>query len=295
MATGIYLIDHPPRIRQYRSPRRAKPSGLIVVHTAEWFPDESGPDSGAENCAGFIVRRTNYGSYHHLVDSDSIIQLVRFGDEAFHDATGSNPYSYGVSAATQAAKWNTVGTKWRQATVLNMARGSARYARWVKSNYGILIPAKRVTRAESENRKPGFISHAERDPARRTDPGKLFPWTMFLNEYAREMGSKTPTVTTLPTVSLRLIREAARVDPPRASHLARYPSGTKLVERALVRDGNMSSVYADKVGHFGSVTVKAYAQWQRELGYSGADADGIPGKTSLTKLGAKHKLFTVRD
>lgn len=295
MVTGIYLIDNPPRIRQYRSPRRAKPSGLVVVHTAESYPDETGPDTGAENVAAFIARRTNYGSYHHIVDSDSIIQLVRFSDEAFHDATGSNPYSYGVSAATQAAKWNDVGKEWRNDTVKNMARAAARYARWVKSNHGILIPARSVTRAESEARKPGFISHAARDPRRRTDPGKLFPWTLFYNEFAAEMGGKAPTTTTLPSVSLRLIREAARVDPPRASHLARYPSGTKLVERALVRDGNLSNVYADKIGHFGSMTVKAYASWQRELGYSGADADGIPGKTSLTKLGAKHKLFTVRD
>lgn len=295
MATGIYLIDHPPHIRQYRSPRRAKPSGVVVVHTAEWFPDETGPDTGAENCAAFIARRTNYGSYHHLVDSDSIIQLVRFGDEAFHDATGSNPHSYGVSAATQAAKWNTVSAEWRNETVENMARATARYAHWIKTNYGVIIPARRITRAESEARKPGFISHAERDPARRTDPGKTFPWDRFFNEYREEIGSRTPTDTTLPSVSLRLIREAARVDPPRADYLARYPSGTKLVERALVLDGNLSRTYADKVGHFGSMTVKAYAHWQRELGYSGDDADGIPGRTSLTKLGAKHKLFIVRD
>lgn len=29
---------------------------------------------------------------------------------------------------------------------------------------------------------------------------------------------------------------------------------------------------------------KAYAWWQRKLGYSGADADGVPGKTSWDKL-----------
>ena len=295
MATGIYLIDNPPRIRQYRSPRRTRPSGLIVVHTAENLTDESPPDRGAENVAAFIQRRTNYGSYHHIVDSDSILQLVRFGDEAFHDATGSNPYSYGVSAATQAAKWGHVSKAWREATVLNMARASARYARWVKTNYGIIIPARRVSRAESEARKPGFISHAERDPKRRTDPGHLFPWDDFLSEFAKEMGAKAPTQSTLPSVSLRLIREAARVDPPRASYLARYPSGTKLVERALVREGLLSSVYADKIGHFGSMTVKAYAAWQRRRGFSGPDADGIPGGVTLTALGKKYKLFTVRD
>jgi hypothetical protein len=109
--------------------------------------------------------------------------LVRYSDEAFHDATGSNPHSYGVSAACQAAKWPEYPQAWRNATVTNMARGAARYARWLKARSGIVIPARRVSRAESENRKPGFISHAERDPTRRTDPGKTFPWTFFLAQY----------------------------------------------------------------------------------------------------------------
>lgn len=29
---------------------------------------------------------------------------------------------------------------------------------------------------------------------------------------------------------------------------------------------------------------KSYAAWQRKLGYSGSDADGVPGKTSWDKL-----------
>jgi hypothetical protein len=185
MATGIYLVDNPPVIRQFRSPRRAAPSGVIVVHTAEAFADESPPDRGAENVAAFIQRRTNYGSYHDLADSDSIIQLVRYSDEAFHDATGSNPHSYGVSAACQAAKWSSYSQAWRNATVTNMARAAVRYANWLKARSGIVIPARRITRAESEDRKPGFISHALRDPTRRTDPGASFPWTFFLSQYSQ--------------------------------------------------------------------------------------------------------------
>lgn len=183
----VYLIDHPPRIRQFRSPRRQRPSGVVVVHTAESFPDETDPDTGAENVARFIARRTNYGSYHDLADSDSIIQLVRYSDEAFHDGTGSNPHSYGVSAATQAAKWNTLGNDWVDDCVRNMAKAAARYARWIKTHHGVTIPARLIRRAESERRKPGFISHAERDPDRRTDPGPTFPWGQFLSDYQAEM------------------------------------------------------------------------------------------------------------
>ncbi len=31
-------------------------------------------------------------------------------------------------------------------------------------------------------------------------------------------------------------------------------------------------------------TVKAYAQWQRKCGFSGADASGVPGKVTLERL-----------
>jgi hypothetical protein len=184
---SVYLIDHPPATRQYRSPRRATPSGVIVVHTAESFPDENPPDTGAENVAAFIARRTNPGSYHDLVDSDTIIQLVRYSDEAFHDATGSNPHSYGVSAATQAAKWSQLRPSWVDATVRNMAAASARYARWLFAQRGVTIPARLITRDDSERRIPGFISHAKRDPSRRTDPGATFPWNQFLGDYAAIM------------------------------------------------------------------------------------------------------------
>lgn len=64
----------------------------------------------------------------------------------------------------------------------------------------------------------------------------------------------------------------------------------KTVEAALVDAGYLAKAYSD--GHFGTVTVQAYAKWQRHLGYSGTAADGIPGRASLTALGKEHG-FTV--
>lgn len=37
--------------------------------------------------------------------------------------------------------------------------------------------------------------------------------------------------------------------------------------------------------HFGSSLANAYSRYQKSLGYKGADADGVPGKDSLNKLG----------
>lgn len=184
--TVPYLIANPPRIRQFRE-RGTTPSGVVVVHTAESTPDWVGPDAGAEAVARFIQQRTTYGSYHDLADSDSIVNLVPYPHQAYGDGTGSNPHAYHVSAATQAAKWGQAPADWREATVVNMAKAAATYARWLKAEHEITIPARRVTKAQSDNRVPGFIAHGDRDPGRRTDPGAGFPWPLFLDTYAALM------------------------------------------------------------------------------------------------------------
>jgi hypothetical protein len=59
-----------------------------------------------------------------------------------------------------------------------------------------------------------------------------------------------------------------------------------------VKVGYLAKSYAGD-GSYGTRTVDAYARWQRNLGYSGSAADGIPGRTSLAKLGDRTGLFTV--
>jgi hypothetical protein len=178
-----YLIANPPRRSQFRVGRRAQPSGAIVVHTAENTPDLLPPDDGAETVARFIVRRTDPGSYHQLVDSDSRIELVPFGYEAFHDGTGSNPWSIGLSVATTAALWPSKPAWWRDAAVSNLADAAVDAARWLRSVGAPVPPARRISKAESDARLPGFLAHGDRDPGRRSDPGRGFPWTQFLTLY----------------------------------------------------------------------------------------------------------------
>ncbi|MFI5842556.1 peptidoglycan-binding protein [Catenuloplanes sp. NPDC051500] len=87
------------------------------------------------------------------------------------------------------------------------------------------------------------------------------------------------------TVDMEGVLKAAQWDPAKADSAVTAGAGpsVKLVEKALSDRGLLDAAYVD--GHFGTRTVAAYAQWQRELGYSGIDASGLPGKTSLTKLG----------
>ncbi|HMG44644.1 MAG TPA: N-acetylmuramoyl-L-alanine amidase [Acidimicrobiales bacterium] len=178
-----WLDTHPPASSQFRRPRREAPSGVVCVHTAENTPDFVAFDGGAEAVANFVRTRSDPGSYHDLVDSDSCINLVAYDCEAYHDGTGSNRHSYGVSVATRADVWPLAPKAWRDGAVHQAAAAAARYARWLRDRRGILIPARRINRVESEMRIPGFISHAERDPARRTDPGRSFPWPQFLAHY----------------------------------------------------------------------------------------------------------------
>lgn len=94
-----------------------------------------------------------------------------------------------------------------------------------------------------------------------------------------------------PVVDLSRIREAARNDPPRDDQDVTYAQ-VKHVERALVKERLLRPRYAD--GHFGTMTIRAYSRWQRRLGYRGKDADGVPGETSLTRLGEQHD-FKVQE
>jgi hypothetical protein len=96
----------------------------------------------------------------------------------------------------------------------------------------------------------------------------------------------------LPTVSTAAVVTAARKDAPGPDGATSHPAAVRIVEAALLAEGLLSPAFA-KDGSFGTVTIKAYAQWQRKLGFTGADADGIPGKESLTKLGLRHGFKVV--
>lgn len=186
---AAYLEEHPPARSQYRKGRRAKPTGTIVLHTAENTPDLAGADSGAENIARFISQRTDApGSYHLIGDRDSQIELVPFEWEAFHDGTGSNPWSVGISLAITAAWFRNATNEeklWYMARLATMARTASD---WLEANHGITVPARRLTKASQ--REAGFCTHMDREnwegtPGRRSDPwgNSDEMWHLFLTLY----------------------------------------------------------------------------------------------------------------
>lgn len=136
-------------------------------------------------------------------------------------------------------------------------------------------------------------------------PGKVDPrgvdWAKMHDRIEKRLGTKAPTKpVTLPSppkkpvVDLSKLVAAARSNPAASGAPVTY-AGVRTVEAALVDAGLLAKKFSD--GHFGSVTVAAYAAWQRSKaggGYRGTAADGIPGKASLTALGKAHG-FTVTN
>ncbi|OLT46368.1 peptidoglycan-binding protein [Saccharomonospora sp. CUA-673] len=95
-------------------------------------------------------------------------------------------------------------------------------------------------------------------------------------------------------VNMEKVVKAAMWDPykPNSSITPGAGDSVKRVEKALADKGMLAGKYVD--GHFGTSTVEAYAKYQRSLGHSGLDASGLPGKGSLTKLGASGGFDVTR-
>ena len=99
------------------------------------------------------------------------------------------------------------------------------------------------------------------------------------------------------TVDLSQLIKAAKLDTDRKQGGTTPGSAddVRIVEAALVREGLLPAKWALD-GSFGSLTVNAYARWQRSKAggdYEGRDADGIPGRDSLTRLGKRHGFRVV--
>ncbi|MCZ7375154.1 peptidoglycan-binding domain-containing protein [Micromonospora sp. WMMC250] len=93
------------------------------------------------------------------------------------------------------------------------------------------------------------------------------------------------TTAALPVVDMEATVLAAQIDPRRADNTLTpgAKSSVLAVEQALQARNLLDAQWVD--GYFGTVTISAYAAYQRSLGYSGLAANGLPGTTSLTKLG----------
>ena len=91
--------------------------------------------------------------------------------------------------------------------------------------------------------------------------------------------------TARPVVDMEATVLAAQIDPRRADDTLTPGAKNSVlaVEQALQALNLLNAKWVD--GYFGTTTITAYAAYQRSLGYTGLAANGLPGTTSLTRLG----------
>jgi hypothetical protein len=191
---AAYLTTHPPVRDQWYTRRNRPLTGCTVLHTAEGVLDTIGPDTGAENTAEFIRRRTSPGSYHDLCDSDSALQLVEYVHGAYHDGTGSNNWALSISWALRTTDWRTMTPARRAAFLARGAQAFVRQQAYRRSIGAPLTELRRISKAQSDAGLSGFIGHGERDPGRRSDPGtippNLFPWDEWFRACREALGGQ---------------------------------------------------------------------------------------------------------
>src|SRR3954464_13137846 len=109
--------------------------------------------------------------------------------------------------------------------------------------------------------------------------------TTAVSGHAWAATSTVTTTTARPVVDMEATVLAAQIDPRRADNTLTpgAKSSVLAVEQALQARNLLSAQWVD--GYFGTQTIAAYAAYQRSLGYTGLAANGLPGTTSLTKLG----------
>jgi hypothetical protein len=132
-----------------------------------------------------IARRADWGSYHRLVDSDSIIDMLPWEYEAWQD-TETNNWAVGISAALRTSDWLTMPADRADRVYRNLAACAADFVRYMQGK-GVVVPLRRISGAEARAKVPGFCAHGDSGVA-RSDPGAAFDWARFFRYTEEALG-----------------------------------------------------------------------------------------------------------
>ncbi len=252
--------------------------------------------------------------YQHFDFDVSARALVHAGAVATNTLNVAQVEVVGTCDPATHAKWKKAGYAHLYMEDLPdwVIRDLSAFARWAHDQHGVPLSSGLAFKAYpgsygtsngvrmSDKQWLAFKGHCghQHVPSGNVhgDPGD-FPMTAILNEAKSDSGGSSSGGSTssngssaAPRVSLAHVVAAARRDPSAAQGHTTYKADVLIVERALEAEGLLAKGYVD--GSFGSKSVTAYSALQRRYGYRGADANGIPGRASLTRLGEAHG-FTV--
>jgi len=129
------------------------------------------------------------------------------------------------------------------------------------------------------------IRHQDWAPGRKVDVGiPLKSLRDEIEKYRKKSGHPQPEEPEIkpvvpPVVKLSNIKFRKRHD-----HVL-------IVKEALNKEFRRADLVMNP--YFGMRMRRYYSKWQKSLGYKGKDADGFPGRDSLTKLGKKHGFKVI--
>ncbi|WP_228973407.1 N-acetylmuramoyl-L-alanine amidase [Streptomyces sp. DH12] len=133
-----------------------------------------------------------------------------------------------------------------------------------------------------------------RGPVGKKD-GPAWDMDAFRADVAKRLTVRPATPAPKPTVkrivSLAAVVFAATHSEAEERAYSKSLDDVRAVQHALIAEGRLAPGTYEG-GIFDIPTKNAYAAYQRTLGYDGVDADGVPGESSLKRLGAK-RGFTV--
>lgn len=239
-----YLLDYNPGTQQYTYPRRggAQLSGTAIMHTAECAADNFGEDTSAEGCAHMIANRADYGSYHRLVDSDSIIDMLPWEFEAWQDSETNN-WAVGISAALRTSDWLTMPADRAERVYRNLAACAADFVRYMASK-GITVPLRRITGAEARARVPGFCAHGDSGIG-RTDPGINFNWETFFRYTQEALNGTISTQGSTTTPQEDELSAAAELDISRVRQILESWEGNGILSKVNAIDNRTAILVKD--------------------------------------------------
>jgi peptidoglycan hydrolase-like protein with peptidoglycan-binding domain len=262
---GYYLLDNPPASRQFWPSRNGGLSGGVVIHTTEG----SGGDTAAENTAGFISRRSDPGSYHCIVDTDSTVMMMPDDYVAFGvAASGYNSRCWMIAIAARSSDLNSDSPE-TKTEIDNMAREIVAF--WQRNEINVAEASQFI--GEGVKDRPGIAHHGDVQPADRSDAWsrRQDRWifdSMLLQAIERHSGA-APVAPPTPTQPVPV--------PPQAVWRV-GSTGDKVKEIQKV-------VGVAQDGVFGPQTEAAVRQWQNNLQIL---PDGVWGPQTEE---ATHNLF----
>lgn len=185
---GYWLLDHRNPYGNHFYPTRNRKLKAIVVHCTAGLEDLDlkGPDNSAEGTARYAATTLRDVSWHSGSDTDTFIDLLPYSYTAWQ-CVNYNSSTAGHEISKLNMDWNAVSKQWRDRVLFVTALGPDGKGGLRKKAVENGIPFRRATKAEldhaiaTDGPPVGFISHADLDPSRRTDPGRNFPWSQFLN------------------------------------------------------------------------------------------------------------------